>query len=366
MNKSISRLVFCSKNKSYLDALEILFINSQKIPKLKAGFYQDLFFLIEVSGDSKEGRRTMETGILEWKNFLEKYKISFDRETKEDAKNMIDLLFGQGNLTTEALSSYPWLHTPTQKKGIVSSLLKNTLLEYERESSLLKKLMAERDLISLLSDKDISIIETWAQIGVCHMCKTFEMISTTQGTRAKKCPSCNQQNLTATIYGFDENFQKHFINNKVLPLFCAGYINDLSGKQVATKQKINDGDGNSCGDIDVYVPQTQTGIECKLMIEHEPSDNQFQNHYAEIQRDLKKYLSFGIKNLVVITNIEEHRANTLKQRLQTELSLNSEVTLQIIHHSVPLLLKILSNIAESVKQLMKNNDSLCAPKSTQE
>lgn len=349
MNESISRLVSCSKNESYLDALEILFINSQKIPKLKAGFYQDLFFLIEVSRDSKEGRRTMETGILEWKNFLEKHNLSFDRKTKEHAKNIIDSLFIKGNLTTEALSSYPWLHTPTQQKGIVSSLLKNTLLEYERESSLLKKLMAERNLIDLLSDKDISIIETWAQIGVCHLCKTFEMISTTQGTRDKTCPYCNQQNLTATIYGFDENFQKHFINNKVLPLFCAGYINDLSGKQVAAKQKINDGDGKSCGDIDVYIPQIQTGIECKLMIEHEPSDNQLQSHYTEIQRDLKKYLSFGIKNLVVITNIEEHHANTLKKRLQTELSLNSETTLQIIHHSIPLLLKTLLNIAESVK-----------------
>ena len=258
MNESISRLVFCSKNKFYLDALEILFINSQKIPRLKAGFYQDLFFLIEVSGDSKEGRRTMETGILEWKNFLEKSKISFDKETKEDAKNIIDLLPVKEDLTIEELLSYPWLHAPTQKKGIVSILLKNILFEYERESSLLKKLMAEKHLINLLSDKDISIIETWAQIGVCHVCKTFEMISTTQGTRAKTCPYCNQKNLTATIYGFDENFQKHFINNKVLPIFCAGYINDLSGKQVAAKQKINDEDGKSCGDIDVYIPQTST------------------------------------------------------------------------------------------------------------
>ncbi len=349
MNNAIERLVFCSKNESYLDALEILFVNSQKIPRLKAGFYQDLFFLIEVSGDSKEGRRTMETGILEWKDFLEGNKLSFDNETKEEAKKIIDSLFVKGDLTIEALSSYPWLHTPTQKKGIVSSLLKNILFEYERESSLLKKLMEENNLIDLLSDKDASIIETWAQIGVCHICKTFEMISTTQGTRAKTCPCCNQKNLTATIYGFDENFQKHFINNKALPVFCASYINDIVGKQIAVKQKFNDENGKSYGDIDVYIPQTKTGIECKLVIEHEPSDNQFQSHYDEVQRDLKKYLKYGIKNLIVITNIEEHHADALKKRLQEELNLDSETTLKIIHHSIPLLLETLSNVAESAK-----------------
>ena len=90
------------------------------------------------------------------------------------------------------------------------------------------------------------------------------------------------------------------------------------------------------------------------MIEHDPSDNQFQNHYDEIQRDLKKYLEFGINNLVVITNIEEHRANVLKKRLQAELDLNPETTLQIIHHSIPLLLKIISSIAESVKTKISN------------
>lgn len=353
MDSSIERLVFCSKNESYLDALEILFVNSQKIPKLKAGFYQDLYFLIDIGGDSAAGRRTMETGILQWKHFLENHSITFDDETGEEAKKIIDSLLVKGDLTFEDLSSYPWLHTPIQKKGIVSSLLKKTLFEYERESKLLKKLMKERNLIDLLSDKDISIIETWAQIGVCHSCKTFEMISITGGSRTKTCPSCNQENLTATIYGFDEELQKHFINNKALPLFCAAYINNIVGKQIAKKQKINDEHGKECGDVDVYIPQTKTGIECKLSIEHEPSDNQFQSHYDEIQKDLKNYVNYGIKNLIVVTNIEQHRAEDLKKKLEDKMKLNSEISLKVVHKSVPLLLETLTTVANA--SIVSNN-----------
>lgn len=352
MKNAIERLVFYSKNESYIDALEILFVSSQKIPRLKAGFYQDLYFLIDVTGDSPENRRTMESGILEWKDFLDKYGLRFDNETKEKAKEVIDSLLVKGNLTYEILSSYPWLHTPIQKKGIVSSLLKKTLFEYERESQLLKKLIREKNLIELLSDKDLSIVETWAQIGVCHNCKTFELISITKGKRSKICPSCSQENLTATIYGFDEEFQRHFINNKVLQLFCADYINNIIGKQIAATKKINGEQGKEYGDIDVHIPQTETGIECKLATEHEPSDSQFQSHYDEIQRDLKKYVKYGIKNLIVITNIEEHRADALKKKLQKELNLDSEITLKIIHHSVPLLLETLSKEAESAKMMI--------------
>lgn len=350
MSKSIERLVFCSKNESYLDLLEILFVNSQKIPRLKAGFYQDLYFLIDVVGDNPEGRRTMETGILQWKEFLERHgTIKFDEETKEEAKKIVDSLFVKGNLTFEDLSSYPWLHTPIQKKGIVSSLLKKALYEYERESKLLKRLIKEKNLIGLLSDKDVSIIEMWAQIGICYVCKTFELISTTQGSRPKTCPYCNQQNLTATIFGFDEDFQKHFTNNKVLPIFCVEYINDKLKKQVAKPQKIKDCDGNDVGDIDIYIEPTSTAIECKLALDHDPSDHQFGNHYTEILDDLKKYVNFGVKNLIVVTNIEEHRAKVLEEQLIKELQLSQEISLKVVHRSVTMLLETLSKEADSVK-----------------
>ena len=356
MSNAIERLVFCSKIEAFKNAIEILFINSQKIPRLKAGFWKDYYFLIDVSGDNVAGRRSMETGIRQWKDVLEEYRNEsgqIDEEgIKERAKEIVDSLFGKIDLTFEELSRYPWLQHPIQKKGIVSILMKKSLFEYERESELLKRLMNKTNFIDLLSDKDLHLIEPWAQIGICHICKIYEHISTTHGLRPKTCPQCNQQNLTITIYGFDEEFQKHFINNKALQLFCSAYINDIVGKQIANTQKINDEEGKIRGDIDVYIPQTKTGIECKLSIEHEPSDNQFQNHYDEIQKDLKNYVSYGIKNLIVITNIEEHRVNVLKKKLLEDLNLDSETRLRIIHRSVPLLLETLSKEAESIKEYL--------------
>ena len=354
MNNEIERLVFCSKIETYKNALEILFVNSQKIPKLKAGFWREYYFLIDVSGDNVDDRRSMESGIAQWKKVLEEYKNESghidEEEVKEKAKEFVDSSFGKVDLTFEELSRYPWLQLPIQKKGIVSILMKKSLFEYERESKLLKRLMSETSFLDLLSDKDLHLVEPWAQIGICHVCKIYEHISTTHGLRAKKCPQCQQQNLTATIYGFDEEFQKHFISNKALPIFCASYINDLTGKKVAKPQKINDDDGKNCGDIDVYIQDTKTGIECKLSLEHEPSDSQFDNHYKEIYNDLKKYIQYGVKNLVVITNIEEHRAEILKKKLEDELNLNSEISLKVIHRSVILLLDYLSHEAERVKR----------------
>ena len=63
-------------------------------------------------------------------------------------------------------------------------------------------------------------------------------------------------------------------------------------------------------------------------------------------------MKYGIKNLIVITNIEEYRADALKKKLQKELNLDSETTLKIIHHSVPLLLETLSKEAESAKMMI--------------
>lgn len=356
MNSVIDRLVLCAKTKAFEDALQILFVNSQKIPKLMAGFWQYNYFLIHVSGDSLDRRRSMETGIRQWKEVLEVHRnISTEKidqeEIKEKAKELMDSFFGKSDLTFEELSSYPWLQPPIQKKGIVSIIMKKSLIEYERESVLLKKLMKEKNFIDLLSDSDLSLIEPWSQIGICHVCKTFEHISATQGSRPPICPKCNQPNLTAMIYGFDKEFQKHLISNKALPIFCAAYINDLLKKTVAKPLKLKDEERKDQGDIDVYIESTNTGIECKLSLEHDPSESQFQNHFKEILNDLKIYINYGVKNLIVITNIEEHRAETLKKKLEDEMKLDSEISFKMVYRSVPLLLDILSREAEKIKNL---------------
>lgn len=356
MSKSISRLVFCSKIKSYEDALQILFVNSQKIPKLKSGFWEDRYFLIDVSGDNQDRRRTMETAIQEWTDTLEEYGKEIARKMKEEGiggkQEILNSPLGKVDLTFEDLSNYPWLQTPTQKKGIISTVLKKSLIEYARESELLKMLMKKKNLIGILSDKDMSIIEPWAQIGICNVCKTYELISTTKGSRPKRCPHCKRKNLTTTIYGFDEEFQKHFIHNKVLPIFCVTYINSRAKKNIAKPLKLKDEQGKDKGDIDVYIKATNTGIECKLSLEHDPAPTQFDNHYDEILKDLKNYIDYGVKNLIVITNIEEHRAAVLKKKLLEGLNLDSETTLRIIHRSVPLLLETLSKEAESIKEYL--------------
>lgn len=91
-----------------------------------------------------------------------------------------------------------------------------------------------------------------------------------------------------------------------------------------------------------------TGIECKLRSnEFKATEDQIKNCEKEIRDDLMRYIKVGIKDLMVVTNLDQDDALTLENLLHTYIK-NQFNSLKVIHKSVPDLVKMIDELIKTI------------------
>jgi len=91
-----------------------------------------------------------------------------------------------------------------------------------------------------------------------------------------------------------------------------------------------------------------TGIECKLRSnEFKATDDQFRSYAEEIKADLMKYIRVGIKNLIVVTNLDQDDASRLNSLLRTSITEPFD-SLIVTNKSIPHLMKMIVELREAL------------------
>jgi hypothetical protein len=168
-------------------------------------------------------------------------------------------------------------------------------------------------------------LESKLQVSLCPECANYQLTVSMYPSMEEMCPRCGAEWATITLYNLQSPYSEIKINNSDLPLFISSYLKHKLSLEIPMVEaeiipgaNIKSEDGTSC-EVDVYIPEFYLGIECKV----------FEDAFARmtttrlsgiIGKDLlpqiKKYLSMGIKNITIVTNLIEESCNKLKTRIE--------------------------------------------------
>jgi len=234
--------------------------------------------------------------------------------------------------------------------GYASSLLHLCMSKFKDQNELFKN----PEIIRQLSHPKLEIITPISQISVCGACHNFEILLSTYPKRDTTCSKCSRDVLTARIFKLNDDYEVHKTRNKDLPLFATHYISrKTSNNQAICSFKISNRDNSSIeGDIDVYVPLTKTGMECKLYSSSDPQGGIFEGKKGEIATDFIKFGKFGIRRFIALTNLSESKAEELQKSLEKKLQAEGihYDLIRIGYNSVKDLLSILDNEVSEIRK----------------
>jgi len=141
---------------------------------------------------------------------------------------------------------------------------------------------------------------------------------------------------------------KHKSRNKDLPLFIKEYLSQLAPrikvlnfKEIEVKIK----EETQKGEIDVYIQKNRIGFECKLFVNPTPIESQMRSYVNEVFEEIKKYLHYRVNRIVVVTNLSEKDAQSMKQRIISKLKEEnlSADNFEVLPASIQKLLQLLKN-----------------------
>lgn len=324
----------------YYDALGILFANRDWIPRFVDETGKERLGIIEiVDNNHDEAREAIKIGQKKWLKFVKPADDAISTMQKYNASEFTKQVIYSGMLDTIQLS------TGIISKDFIEGVTANILEQYISKHQGQHNFFDNKNILRQLSSVKLKLIEPWVQASVCGLCHNFELLLSSYPKKIATCSQCSREMFTVRIYKLNSSFEIHKLDNKDLPLFIGSYIKSKkSEEKVHISHKITDVENSTIsGDIDVYIPASKTGIECKLFVNPHPQGNQFESYKGEILNIFLKYAKFGINRFIAITNLSKKDALELEEKLKLQLKEKGlqEKHLRVGHFSMENLISIL-------------------------
>lgn len=324
----------------FYNSLHILLTNCDSLPRFLDEKGEQRIGVIEgISKLSKQDREAVNLSVKKW---LEK-RLPIPNEAVDEkalidwAKSMLENLKDPHRYATSLLSK-------DIVEGSTADLINQCISKYQVQSSLFD----DDEIFRQLSGRNLLLLEPWAQAGVCGYCNGFELLLSSFPQRDEKCPTCKGNMSLIRIYKLNKEYEKLKLENKDLPEFIKSYIqNKAQIKEIFTSyQTRNSLDGKTDGDIDVYIPSTKTGIECKLFVHPNAEGKYLKSCMANLATSFKKYIESGkVERLIGVINLDQSYQNDVENEVRNLLKKdNVQFTdLKIICYSFEQLHKMLED-----------------------
>lgn len=306
----IQKLVDCAIPEFY-DSLLLLFTNCDLIPRFSDGENENNLVIIQgVNELSQEDKETIHLAVKKWQNQIQHFNKAF-----EDISNEI----------TEKLNTLPTLIGHPSKlsinllsKEIVEAMTSDFITDCMSKYHVQSDLFDNPDVIRQLSKK-LGIIEPWSQASLCSKCEVFEILLSTLPEKETNCPRCNQPMKIIRVYKFNQELEKLKLENKDLPEFIKEYLSSiLLDNSITSSYPLG---GIQGGDIDVYIPKTKTGIECKLFVHPQAEGKYLHSCISELIKSLKKYVESGkSERLIAVINLDERYKEQIEEEIKKSLT----------------------------------------------
>jgi hypothetical protein len=202
--------------------------------------------------------------------------------------------------------------------------------------------------------RKLGLIESRLQVSICPSCANYELVVSRFLGEPDECSKCGEAWTTARLYTFVPAYEKVKLSNSDLPLFISAYLRhkvsqlaplgtlDVRPNAVLSWKGLH-------YEVDVYLPQFDTGIECKI----------FENSFAPmtaarlgsiqgpLTKQIKNYTSVGIRKIGVVTNLPTDANEKLKSAATKTLQSGSAVV-EMIPGNVEELVKWLDELATAI------------------
>ena len=198
---------------------------------------------------------------------------------------------------------------------LVGSLYKFYFERYRNQRQVISEF---DDVVVLL--KRLGLLFPFLSLAVCPACNNFESVFSRFARFSPECPKCGTSWPVLMVNEFPESFASLKKANRDLPVFISAYLRSKSPLPVAVFPNAEFDLESGKAEVDVFIPHTATGIECKCYTNNiAVSESTINSEAGKIKQQIERYLALGLVRVAIITNYNDADAEKLRMRLTGEL-----------------------------------------------
>lgn len=168
--------------------------------------------------------------------------------------------------------------------------------------------------------KRLGLLAPFLSLALCPACNNYELVFSRSAKFAPNCAQCGSRWPVLTVNEFPQPFATLKKKSKDLPVFVSAYLKSKSPLPVEVFPNAEFNLRNGKVEVDVFVPDTATGIECKCYANNiAVTESTIKSEAGTIRHQIENYLATGITRVLVVTNYNDVDADKLKIRLIDQL-----------------------------------------------
>lgn len=197
---------------------------------------------------------------------------------------------------------------------MVGGLYKFLYDKYRDQSQMIPRFS---DVVTSL--RRLGLASPFLSLALCPSCNNYEFIFSRSARSTPTCPKCGFNWPIIIVHELTPEFAALKRNNNDLPVFISAYLKSKLPYPVSVSPNAEFNMKTGKVEVDVFIPDTRTGIECKSYINNiAVTDSTINAEVGKIRKQIDNYLSLGLKRIVIVTNFAETDANKFRVTLQNQ------------------------------------------------
>lgn len=198
---------------------------------------------------------------------------------------------------------------------LVASLFKFYLERHNTQRQLLPEFS---NVVSSL--EKIGLLSPFLNLAMCPKCDNYEIIFSRRARFSPACHKCGSLWPVLMVNEFPDSFALLKRANKDLAIFISMYLRSHSTFPVNIFPNAEFNVRGGKAEVDVYIPETVTGVECKCYTNNLAiADSTIQSEAAKMKRQLENYARLGIKRVLIVTNYGDVDIGKLSAALMAQM-----------------------------------------------
>ena len=237
----------------------------------------------------------------------------------------------------------------------VMGLIMISILRYIRNrANLLVRFLGENLSRTIFLLKRCNLVSHILTVAICPRCLNYVVAFATADLDIDKCPSCGKNMAVGVLYCLSNDYAALKSSRKDLPYFIANYIlvRAVSFGFPVEEDKVEVNRYVEDVEIDVYIKDLHVGIECKIFSKIEPVNQAtMRNWINNLCEKIDKYVSAGIKEMLVVTNVPTDQLASIHEALvDYARKHNYQIDVKVLSKEPDRLLEELDRIAKSLAE----------------
>lgn len=171
------------------------------------------------------------------------------------------------------------------------------------------------------SMRRLGLISPFLSLAVCPSCNNYEFIFSRSARFSPNCPKCGFVWPVLVVNELTPDFASLKMKNADLPVFISAYLKSKSPLLVQAFPNAEFSLESGRVEVDVFIPDTLTGIECKCHANNfAVTDSTISSEVGKTRKQIENYLKLGLTRVVVVTNYNDADANKLRAGLKDQLT----------------------------------------------